>query len=103
PVEDAAGDPHRALGGGVECSDEVEEGRLAAARRSQHDEELALADGQVDVVQRGDLAVAHDIAAGDAFELDDGHGPPGRSSGPPHGGGCTGVDLGTFGSPRGSV
>jgi hypothetical protein len=54
-------DQERAAGGGLEAADQVEGDGLAAAARPQQREELALADLEVDAVQRhhGAEALAH--------------------------------------------
>ena len=52
-----AGDPHHAAGRFDESTDHVQRRRLAATRRSEQTEELAVPDVQVDRVQRDRVAV----------------------------------------------
>ena len=42
------------VGGSVERADQVDQGRLAGTRGSEHDNELAFVDVEVDLVERGD-------------------------------------------------
>jgi len=51
-------DAQAPLGGQVQPGDHAQRGGLAASRRAEQGEELAVADGQVDVVDRHDLAEA---------------------------------------------
>ncbi len=65
-----AGDVHRPGRRPVEQAHELQQGRLARARRADHGHELALLDRQLDVAQ--DVA-GRGVAAADAAELDDAH------------------------------
>ncbi len=56
-VHDPLADPQRAAGDVLEPGDHPQAGRLAAARRADEDHELAVADLEVQVVDRLDLAV----------------------------------------------
>ena len=53
-IQAAAVDRHRAGGGPVDARDEVDDGRLAAARRAGHRHHLAASNGQVHAVQRAE-------------------------------------------------
>ena len=66
-------DRHLPSGGDVERAHDVQQRRLAAARRSQHDDELALVDLEVHVVQRDHLERAPAVVPpADALEQDRG-------------------------------
>ena len=56
-VDDAVADAERALGDLLEPGDHPQAGRLAAARWSDQDHELAVADLEVEVLDGGDVAV----------------------------------------------
>ena len=60
-----AKDPQAAVGGEVEPGDHAQRRGLAAARRAEQGEELAVADGEVEAVDGGHLAEA----LGDAVDL----------------------------------
>ena len=57
-VDDAAIDLERAGGDGLEPRDAAQQGRLAAARGADEDDELARLDVEVDVLEDLDVAVA---------------------------------------------
>lgn len=57
------------VGGCVERTDDVEQGRLAAARRAQHHDELALVDLEVDVAKGVHLALTHLVTPRHALGL----------------------------------
>ncbi len=65
-----AGDDDATARRRVERADEVEQRRLPAARRAEDDDELALADPQVDALERRHGDVAELVAARDAAEVD---------------------------------
>lgn len=67
-----AADSDRPLGRRIECADHVQQGRLAAPRGAEDDDELAAFDSQVHALERGDGHLPHVVAAGD--------GPPARSA-----------------------
>ena len=69
PVDVLAVDDDPALVGPVEARDEAQRGRLAAARWAEHRQELALAEGDVDAVQRLDGAEV----AMEVLQLEIGH------------------------------
>ena len=60
------------LGGRVQGADEVEQGRLAATRRPEHDDELARVDDEIDVCECGHGSAADRVTAADPLHLDDG-------------------------------
>ncbi len=53
----------RAAGGRVDAADEVEQRRLAGARRAEDRDELAALDGELVDVQRLDFDLAHLVDA----------------------------------------
>ena len=63
-----------ALGRLLEAADHPQRRRLAAAGRAEQREELALADHQVDPLDRGDDAATGLEVLGDADQLDGGDG-----------------------------
>jgi hypothetical protein len=58
-----------------DAGDQPEQGRLAAAARADDGDELLRLDGEGDVAQREDVAVAGGIALGDALDADRRHRP----------------------------
>ena len=71
PASGCAVDADLAGGWAVEAADQVEQRRLARARRTDDRHHLAPGDGQADVVERGDVPLAVELL-GDAVELDHG-------------------------------
>ncbi len=68
-------DAVEAVGAGgrpVEAADDVHRGRLAGARRPHDGDELALADRQVDAVERAHLGLSAAVVAADAAQFDQG-------------------------------
>ena len=63
-------DPHAAAGRRIQPADEVEQGRLARARRTHESHELALSYVEVDVMQHLHLLLAADIGLADVAQLD---------------------------------
>ena len=70
-VDDPVADPDRAAGDVLQAGDHPQRGRLAAARRADEDHELAVADVEVEILDRR-RTVGVDLA--DVFERDLGHG-----------------------------
>ena len=64
PAQVLLAEQHRARSGGIESAQDVEQGRLAAARGAQQDDELAAPDLQVDLAQGldGEFAAAIGLA-----------------------------------------
>src|SRR5688572_25342340 len=56
---------HAADAGGDQAAENAEQGRLAAARRADHDQDLALGDFEVDAVEYREIAEAMADALGD--------------------------------------
>ena len=56
----------------IEAADEVHEGALPRARRPHDGDEVSRLDRERHAAQRVHLDVAHDVGAGDVFELDEG-------------------------------
>jgi hypothetical protein len=68
----AAADEHVAVGGGLEPGEDVEYGRLAAARMSDEADELALLHAEMDVLEhRRVRAVTAGKPLGDGFDSDE--------------------------------
>src|SRR6185503_10058123 len=63
-------DHHRAAGRPVEAGDQRQQGRLAAARRTGHSEQLAVGDREVDPVEHREAARAVDEIAAQPGDLD---------------------------------
>jgi hypothetical protein len=68
-VHDAIADRDRARGGRVEAGDQAQCSRLAAARRTEEHQELAILDGEVERIDRDDLTESF----GDLREADSRH------------------------------
>jgi hypothetical protein len=66
PVEAPAPKPEAAA---VEPAQDVEQGRLAAARGPEQHQDLAFMDVEIDAAQRRDLALAHAIGLGQRAHL----------------------------------
>src|SRR3546814_13959609 len=64
------------IGRRQQAGNHLQQGRLAATRRTNDDEKLAVVDLEVERLQRGDLTVLGTIGFRDAVDLDD---RPGRS------------------------
>jgi hypothetical protein len=73
----AAGQPDPSAAGRVEQPDHVEQGRLAAARGAEDDDERVVGDVQVDADERVDTDLADAVALADVVEVD---ARPARSS-----------------------
>src|SRR5690606_21879233 len=67
----AVAEAHGPARGDVEATDDVEQRRLAAARRAEQHEQLAFVDVEVGAAQRLDDDVADDVALRDAARRED--------------------------------
>ena len=60
-----------AAGRHVEAAEDVQQGRLAAARGTEKDDEFARVEIEIDAAQRVDLHLAHAVDLGDAVHVED--------------------------------
>ena len=93
-VEPLAADRDAAARGHVEAADEVEQRRLARARRAHQGEEVALLDVEVDVVQHLDLLLAALVHLRQVADLDQ---PRHVHASPALGARCCGLRIGAPG------
>ena len=84
PPIDVAAEPHRAAVGPLRAEEAVEQRRLAGAVRPDEPDDLAFADRQAHVGERGDAREPHRHVLGDEQRLAGGHRtPPARRRRPP--------------------
>ena len=90
-------DDDASVGGRVDAAEEVEERGLARAARSDDRHELAARDAEIDVVEGGDVDLAHLVVLADVLEHDDVVGRAGRRRCSAMGAAGDGIELRRFG------